>query len=154
MGASPISARQRMSTLAPCPSRLPSLGRDMGAGSVANSRRMAAASSSMPCTSGRHFFQRGRWHGRQPVRHQLHGNGLGRSEEHTSELQSPCNLVCRLLLEKKKEDRGPSDLQGPNGADLYASVAQLQSLSCTTRSNRASRLYRSCDLSKIYQASV
>src|ERR1039457_2280458 len=27
---------------------------------------------------------------------------LGRSEEHTSELQSPCNLVCRLLLENKK----------------------------------------------------
>src|SRR5688500_20015291 len=27
--------------------------------------------------------------------------GRGRSEEHTSELQSPCNLVCRLLLEKK-----------------------------------------------------
>src|SRR5256885_9187437 len=27
-----------------------------------------------------------------------------RSEEHTSELQSPCNLVCRLLLEKKKQD--------------------------------------------------
>src|SRR5256885_11850334 len=26
----------------------------------------------------------------------------GRSEEHTSELQSPCNLVCRLLLEKKQ----------------------------------------------------
>src|SRR5256885_16872121 len=33
------------------------------------------------------------------------GGGKGaqqRSEEHTSELQSPCNLVCRLLLEKKK----------------------------------------------------
>src|SRR5256885_7566000 len=29
--------------------------------------------------------------------------GLPRSEEHTSELQSPCNLVCRLLLEKKKK---------------------------------------------------
>src|SRR3989454_6653688 len=29
----------------------------------------------------------------------------GRSEEHTSELQSPCNLVCRLLLEKKKSHR-------------------------------------------------
>src|SRR5256885_3259850 len=28
----------------------------------------------------------------------------GRSEEHTSELQSPCNLVCRLLLEKKKHN--------------------------------------------------
>src|SRR2546426_11977789 len=27
-----------------------------------------------------------------------------RSEEHTSELQSPCNLVCRLLLEKKNKD--------------------------------------------------
>src|SRR2546426_2107334 len=28
-----------------------------------------------------------------------------RSEEHTSELQSPCNLVCRLLLEKKKNQQ-------------------------------------------------
>src|SRR2546426_8295924 len=43
--------------------------------------------------------------------HRLSGEGgalywlrraLERSEEHTSELQSPCNLVCRLLLEKKK----------------------------------------------------
>src|SRR5256885_11256727 len=33
-------------------------------------------------------------------RHSLH-----RSEEHTSELQSPCNLVCRLLLEKKKKNK-------------------------------------------------
>src|SRR5256885_8687191 len=31
----------------------------------------------------------------------------GRSEEHTSELQSPCNLVCRLLLEKKKHAARP-----------------------------------------------
>src|SRR2546426_7286026 len=31
-----------------------------------------------------------------------------RSEEHTSELQSPCNLVCRLLLEKKKKLRRQS----------------------------------------------
>src|SRR5256885_5413885 len=30
-----------------------------------------------------------------------------RSEEHTSELQSPCNLVCRLLLEKKKKTQKP-----------------------------------------------
>src|ERR1022692_5313148 len=30
------------------------------------------------------------------------GTRTWRSEEHTSELQSPCNLVCRLLLEKKK----------------------------------------------------
>src|SRR5256885_7134929 len=32
----------------------------------------------------------------------------GRSEEHTSELQSPCNLVCRLLLEKKKKNPAAS----------------------------------------------
>src|SRR5256885_5752356 len=45
------------------------------------------------------------------VRHEVSaatGKGFGdrrrqRSEEHTSELQSPCNLVCRLLLEKKKK---------------------------------------------------
>src|SRR3989454_5626107 len=38
---------------------------------------------------------------------------LVRSEEHTSELQSPCNLVCRLLLEKKKKTsryKTPSNL--------------------------------------------
>src|SRR5205807_9503907 len=34
----------------------------------------------------------------------LHRQCPGRSEEHTSELQSPCNLVCRLLLEKKKKN--------------------------------------------------
>src|SRR2546426_9252072 len=36
--------------------------------------------------------------GRSPIR-----PARCRSEEHTSELQSPCNLVCRLLLEKKKD---------------------------------------------------
>src|SRR6266446_7399647 len=38
------------------------------------------------------------------AQHRVHANlqVLNRSEEHTSELQSPCNLVCRLLLEKKK----------------------------------------------------
>src|SRR5256885_6818561 len=35
----------------------------------------------------------------------------GRSEEHTSELQSPCNLVCRLLLEKKKKTAARRELQ-------------------------------------------
>src|SRR2546426_6928203 len=33
-----------------------------------------------------------------------------RSEEHTSELQSPCNLVCRLLLEKKKKNQKRNDI--------------------------------------------
>src|SRR2546426_9272868 len=41
-----------------------------------------------------------------PRRVHLHreAHPVVRSEEHTSELQSPCNLVCRLLLEKKKND--------------------------------------------------
>src|SRR5256885_8988065 len=39
----------------------------------------------------------------KPVTNLEARNELGRSEEHTSELQSPCNLVCRLLLEKKKK---------------------------------------------------
>src|SRR5256885_16207438 len=52
-------------------------------------------------------------HDRRRNVHALHGrqSGLGaaedRSEEHTSELQSPCNLVCRLLLEKKKKKTTP-----------------------------------------------
>src|SRR2546426_9048011 len=52
-----------------------------GSTSCSRSQRMRAASFSA---------------GRRPV------TSAGRSEEHTSELQSPCNLVCRLLLEKKK----------------------------------------------------
>src|SRR5256885_13219013 len=48
-------------------------------------------------------------HVRHRVREMLNSRGEWelvpptRSEEHTSELQSPCNLVCRLLLEKKKK---------------------------------------------------
>src|SRR2546426_6566827 len=58
--------------------------------------------------------------GRQPGRVGIRGVDLrqhrtrpaalpasSRSEEHTSELQSPCNLVCRLLLEKKKKGQAP-----------------------------------------------
>src|SRR2546426_3515024 len=37
--------------------------------------------------------------------------GRERSEEHTSELQSPCNLVCRLLLEKKKKKKSTTKHQ-------------------------------------------
>src|SRR5256885_11651218 len=39
-----------------------------------------------------------------------------RSEEHTSELQSPCNLVCRLLLEKKKQIMSALPLYGTTSA--------------------------------------
>src|SRR5256885_3506992 len=40
---------------------------------------------------------------RRPGSTQVLAPAATRSEEHTSELQSPCNLVCRLLLEKKKK---------------------------------------------------
>src|SRR2546430_7087541 len=41
----------------------------------------------------------------------LHGSDTQRSEEHTSELQSQSNLVCRLLLEKKKKSLIPPPLR-------------------------------------------
>src|SRR2546422_6403062 len=47
--------------------------------------------------------------GEQHLRHEVaitgHVEGVGRSEEHTSELQSRLHLVCRLLLEKKKSQQ-------------------------------------------------
>src|SRR2546426_8122704 len=58
--------------------------------------------------------------------------GPSRSEEHTSELQSPCNLVCRLLLEKKKKtdisDQPPQPLayfQSQHASDAALSARVL-----------------------------
>src|SRR5256886_3151850 len=56
-------------------------------------------------------------------------NELERSEEHTSELQSQSNLVCRLLLEKKKQPEGPV-LSGPPPTRLFY-PAPLESDQCT-----------------------
>src|SRR2546426_6536159 len=47
---------------------------------------------------------------RRPISSHTPGGG-SRSEEHTSELQSPCNLVCRLLLEKKKKKNQEKDIR-------------------------------------------
>src|SRR5256885_9012510 len=44
-----------------------------------------------------------------------------RSEEHTSELQSPCNLVCRLLLEKKKNTSVPPHLSCDRASSIACS---------------------------------
>src|SRR5256885_12262392 len=63
-----------------CPQRSPCPG------------RRGAARGGSPAESRAH----------RPNRLPTGGCRPGRSEEHTSELQSPCNLVCRLLLEKKK----------------------------------------------------
>src|ERR1022692_2591646 len=60
-----------------------------------------------------------------------------RSEEHTSELQSPCNLVCRLLLEKKSRGRGfrPGDRFDRSGA--HAGVdAGIFTIVCGGQTNR------------------
>src|SRR5258706_1554727 len=55
--------------------------------------------------------------------------GERRSEEHTSELQSLTNLVCRLLLEKKKELHRTDQVHRPNAAarDVILSQKQLAS---------------------------
>src|SRR5256885_3854831 len=50
---------------------------------------------------------------------------LLRSEEHTSELQSPCNLVCRLLLEKKKKDKWRVTFVGSGVISRCATVGLL-----------------------------
>src|SRR5205807_5695214 len=49
------------------------------------------------------FYESGRWLFWDDLGQDLRFAFRMRSEEHTSELQSPCNLVCRLLLEKKKK---------------------------------------------------
>src|ERR1022692_2631856 len=50
-----------------------------------------------------------------------------RSEEHTSELQSPCNLVCRLLLEKKKTQCGAARPQ-PLDVTLPTNISATNAL--------------------------
>src|SRR5256885_9631852 len=68
--------------------------------------------------------------GQQPclARRDLHAPDavfLGRrSEEHTSELQSPCNLVCRLLLEKKKKIY-PSILHSMHPVHRYVWICKV-----------------------------
>src|SRR5256885_17006822 len=61
------------------------------------SRRMRSNAAMIRDSPERGNSCRSRWHDTRPRR----------SEEHTSELQSPCNLVCRLLLEKKKHRNIP-----------------------------------------------
>src|ERR1039457_7337875 len=54
-------------------------------------------------------------------------NSRIRSEEHTSELQSPCNLVCRLLLEKKKKQ---TSVTGPALSYLSSGACCMPLRSC------------------------
>src|SRR5256885_4642496 len=66
-----------------------------------------------------------------------------RSEEHTSELQSPCNLVCRLLLEKKKK------LLNCFAVLLFAFLYRLLAVDCLILSRRPRR-----DLLSFYHLST
>src|SRR5256885_12232215 len=58
---------------------------------AAENSNFVAITAAMPSGTGTNIFQK-KW----PQR--FFDVGIARSEEHTSELQSPCNLVCRLLL--------------------------------------------------------
>src|SRR5256885_10407164 len=84
-----------------------------------------------------------------------------RSEEHTSELQSPCNLVCRLLLEKKKNtiraasmcmavaspvvfdfgaitiSRTPSDMMQPYGTGIFHHACTISAECAMVRRRRS-----------------
>src|SRR5256885_7085005 len=63
--------------------------------------RVSVCSGDWSRQSVRRHHLRGRREPQWPIPRPAGGE---RSEEHTSELQSPCNLVCRLLLEKKKNN--------------------------------------------------
>src|SRR5207248_3908187 len=87
--------------------------------------RLVAAGGVRPALGGDHL------HGAARPRAGVRGRaGAGRSEEHTSELQSPYDLVCRLLLEKKKtpldQDRYRSSTAAPTTS------YEEHTLSCTS----------------------
>src|SRR5256885_2939524 len=67
--------------------------------------------------------------------------GEDRSEEHTSELQSPCNLVCRLLLEKKK--KYATDRIGGDRADVRGGARLWRDIDWSRRMQER----RSCKIS-------
>src|SRR3989454_5150417 len=66
-------------------------------------QRARVAISHATAADARAVFER---YSGESARAGQHVRDVVRSEEHTSELQSPCNLVCRLLLEKKKKRQG------------------------------------------------
>src|SRR5205807_6746175 len=80
-------------------SRPPSLSVKRAAGYAERSTTIAMSESSDSAVPA--FWNQRYARGETPWT--LHAIPATRSEEHTSELQSPCNLVCRLLLEKKKK---------------------------------------------------
>src|SRR5207302_5582374 len=71
--------------------------------------------------------------GRPPCRCRATARTAGRSEEHTSELQSRENLVCRLLLEKKNNKQLPNNqIRVFNAAVICGYKHKIKSLKCRT----------------------
>src|SRR3989442_4995620 len=64
----------------------------------------------------------GRARGRANPAARANSSAASRSEEHTSELQSRPHLVCRLLLEKKKDTRSDSAEHGPYAREITATA--------------------------------
>src|SRR5256885_7414399 len=75
--------------------------------------RILCFSNDHHAAHAQHSFARSQ---RFPAR-RIQRPGRRRSEEHTSELQSPCNLVCRLLLEKKKRTQVAARLGRERGRE-------------------------------------
>src|SRR5438309_11272660 len=72
-------------------------GREPGIAASASPRSLVSVANGARSDAGRPMITRAAWEGAAALTSEL-----GRSEEHTSELQSQFHLVCRLLLEKKK----------------------------------------------------
>src|ERR1039457_5367731 len=84
---------------------------------------------------------------RQPEKRAM----LHRSEEHTSELQSPCNLVCRLLLEKKKLLAG---IRPYLAADAWANATLADLLAALAASSCLSFFFNDTATTEIYTLSL
>src|SRR5256886_4127486 len=78
----------------------------------------------------------------------ISGSVVVRSEEHTSELQSQLNLVCRLLLEKKEKRPIPSSQLRPqtSTAETRRRLLRSQPLTTTRRPSELPRNHRRCCL--------
>src|SRR2546429_5297805 len=75
-----------------------------------------------------HVCRRGRGHDKRQARQDAGLHECGRSEEHTSELQSRLHLVCRLLLEKKNKKRKhtPCSLHTLTIVDIRSRISEQQ----------------------------
>src|SRR3989454_5404158 len=93
----PVQELRPATRLSWCPRQSRTAG-----GAVASSARIPVATEESDAVAGSNTNARS-LRAPSPLMSEPTSGVNGRSEEHTSELQSPCNLVCRLLLEKKKK---------------------------------------------------